>query len=345
MKSAYRISGARARGISLVELMVGVVVALVAVIVIMQVFQLSEGQRRTTTGGDDAQTTGLIASTVLQKDLRQAGQSIVHPSLLACNLTLPNGRIINNLAGVAINHADIPAGDTGTDTLRVVYGTGTGSPEGSRIQAQPSNDVFAVAAPRSFALNNRVIATAENRPTPCAPTLTSVRVAPLGNNVTTSVGAAGMTNGVLHNLGQEAVTRAYRVVNGQLTVCDFLVQNCTQTAAANWTPIADGVVSLRAQYGEDTTVTMDGTVEQFTQTTPTTACGWYRRPAVRMVMVVRSGQLERDNVTTTAPTWAGTADAPISLSGLTNWQRFRYKTFETTVALRNIAWQGVIGGC
>ena len=40
----------RSAGFSLVELMVGIVVAMVAVIVIMQVFRMTEGHRRSTTG-------------------------------------------------------------------------------------------------------------------------------------------------------------------------------------------------------------------------------------------------------------------------------------------------------
>jgi type IV pilus assembly protein PilW len=345
MNAPNRVLRPGQRGFSLVELMVGVAVALVAVVVIMQVFQLSEGRRRTTTGGDDAQASGLIASSMLQRDLRQAGQGIVHANLLACALTLPSGRVINNLTGIVVNDPDIPAGDANTDTLRVAYGSGSGSPEGTRVLAQPSGNVYSVAAARAFVQNDNVIATPEIRPLACTALLTTVSAVPVGNNVSTTAAAVGMANGVLHNLGQPATTRVYRVTGGLLTVCDYAAQNCTNAAAANWTPIAEGIVSLRAQYGQDTNLTMDGTIEEFNQTTPTTVCGWYRRPAVRLVLVARSGQLEQQNVTAVAPNWAGSAGAPVVLTALGNWQRYRYKTFETTVALRNVAWQGVITGC
>lgn len=343
MNAPYRVLRPRQRGFSLVELMVGVAVALVAVVVIMQVFQLSEGRRRTTTGGDDAQASGLIAATMLQRDLRQAGQGITHADLLGCALTLPSGRVVNNLSGVTVNAADIPPGDANTDTLRVTYGSGSGSPEGSRVLAQPSGNVYSVAAAGAFVQNDNVIAIPEVRPIGCTARLTTVLAAPLGNNVTTTAAAAGMANGVLHNLGQQATTRVYRVVGGRLTVCDFAAQDCTNTAAANWTAIADGIVSLRAQYGQDTSTTMDGVVDEFNQTTPTTACGWYRRPALRVVLVARSGQFEQQNVTAASPNWAGTTGAPVVLTALGNWQRYRYKTFETTVAFRNVAWQRVTG--
>jgi type IV pilus assembly protein PilW len=67
--------------------------------------------------------------------------------------------------------------------------------------------------------------------------------------------------------------------------------------------------------------------------------------AARLVVVARSAQLEKDNVTTVAPTWAGTGTTPINLSNDANWQRYRYKVFETVAPLRNMAWMGVQAGC
>jgi type IV pilus assembly protein PilW len=45
-------------GFSLVEIMVGLAIGMLAVIVILQVFALSEGRKRTTTSGGDAQSNG-----------------------------------------------------------------------------------------------------------------------------------------------------------------------------------------------------------------------------------------------------------------------------------------------
>jgi type IV pilus assembly protein PilW len=326
------------RGFSLVELMVGVVVALIAVIVVMQVFQLSEGQRRNTTGGDDAQTSGAIAMNILQRDLLQAGNAVSNEALLGCNLALPSGNTINNLSGVTINHPGVAAGDANTDTLLVVYGNGNGLPDGSRV-ASVTGSVYRVSSPLAFRRNDWVVASpALPRIAACGNvTLTQVTLDPAGDSVT--VGAAGAT-GNLHNWGDTPVVNAYAVRNGQLSVCDYRTRNCSAAAAANWTPIAEGVVSLRAQYGVDTDPpprAVNPTVESYDQTTPTTVCGWLRRPAIRLALVLRSGQYDRD-YTAPTPTWAGSANAPLTLSG-TDWQRYRYKTFETTVPLRNVSWQ------
>ena len=52
---------ARFVGFTLVELMVAMVIGLVTTLVITQVLAFSEGQKRTTTSGSDAQVNGSLA--------------------------------------------------------------------------------------------------------------------------------------------------------------------------------------------------------------------------------------------------------------------------------------------
>ena len=117
-------------------------------------------------------------------------------------------------------------------------------------------------------------------------------------------------------------------------MCDFVTQDCTKNDPANWAEIAEGIVSLRAEYAKDTTVPRDLGADSYDQTAPTTVCGWARVVGLRLVVVSRSRQPETTNVTAAAPTWAGSA--PITFSKVNaDWQQYRYKTFETTVPLRN----------
>ena len=51
----------KSRGFTLIELMIGMALGLLAVLIITQVMSLFEAQRRTTTGSADAQTNGGIA--------------------------------------------------------------------------------------------------------------------------------------------------------------------------------------------------------------------------------------------------------------------------------------------
>src|SRR3989338_591519 len=60
-------------GFSLVEIMVGMVIGLISTIIVMQVFATFEGQKRTTTGGSDAQTNGGVGLYTIERDMRMAG--------------------------------------------------------------------------------------------------------------------------------------------------------------------------------------------------------------------------------------------------------------------------------
>lgn len=337
----------RQRGLSLVELMVGVVVAMAAVIVVMQVFQLSEGSRRSTTGGGDAQTSGAIALTLLQQDLRQAGLGISNLDLMNCNLTLAAGRVLNNLGPVIINHPDIPAGDAGSDTLVVAYGSSEGSPTGDQINGQSDANTYEVGQEWSFAAEEYVIPVVQNSTGGACGVATLARVtataaAGAGGAGTVSVsnGTAGIgTGGILYNLGRTPRFHAYAVRNGRLTRCDFMQSDCRVNNAANWVEIADGIVALRAQYGRDTSAPRDTVLDIYNQTQPATSCAWSRVVALRLALVARSGQYNKDEVDQPEPSWAGSADAPIGLAD--GWKHYRYKTFETLLPLRNMPSLGV----
>lgn len=328
------------RGLSLIELLVGLVVAMVAVIVVMQMFRVSEGMRRSTTGGDDAQTTGAIALSLLQRDLRQAGQGLMSPQLLGCQLALGNGNTVALLAPLLINPVGIPAGDANTDVLLIAYGSSQSSPEGALISAQTSSATYAVTAPSSFRVTDRVIVTTPARATPCALTLTGLAASPTPTTITVQTAVAAAANGVVYNYGPAPRFVAYAVRGGRLTSCDYMSQNCTSAAAANWTEVADNVVSLRAMYAQDTSTPRTGQAGTYNQTTPamsgaTAWCGLTRIVGISLTLVARNRQPETSAVAASAPIWSGQASVPITLSG-SDAGNYRYKTFETTVPLRNM---------
>jgi type IV pilus assembly protein PilW len=340
--------------------MVGMVIGMLGLVIMMQVFTLSEGQKRTTTGGGDAQSTGAIALYGLQRDMRHAGFGITDLTLAGCNLQLRAGVVLNNIGPVTINHPSITGQDLNTDTLLVIYGNTNGTPQGDRVTAQPTApgfavpDVYATGTPSSFAAGDQVIATPQNRATPrCDLALASVvavgQVA-TGNaaNVAVTagtgvdlgrVGGAGVIctvgvcgafaggQGALFNLGPNPRVMAYAVRGGNLTVCDYMVNNCglaaNNASSTVWVPIASNVASIRAQYGRDTmfglnplNTAMDGIVDRYDNQTPTAnvaanACDWMKISAVRVAIVARNGNFEKTdpvtnvNVTMAAPVWEG----------------------------------------
>jgi len=64
-------------GFSLVEIMVGLVIGLLATLVVLQVFSVFEGQKRTTTGTADAQTSGNVALYAIKRDVGMAGYGLL----------------------------------------------------------------------------------------------------------------------------------------------------------------------------------------------------------------------------------------------------------------------------
>lgn len=374
-----------AAGFGLVEILIGMAIGLLGIMVMMQVLGLSETQRRTSQGGNDAQNNGAIALHGLQREIRAAGYGIGSVPLLGCNLLMPSGRTLNGLAPVTINHASIPAGDANTDTLVLVYGDGNGAPEGDNITAQPATatganapDIYAMATPTSFVAGDMVVAQTAVTPPPravaCNLRLTSVVAsgAATGNAsnvvVTTGTGLAGASGGRLYNLGANPRIAVYAIRNNVLTRCDMIANDCASNTAGDlanpaiWVPISSNIVSLRAQYGRDTVTPVALTVptpppmyvvDLYDQTTPVNECQWARTMAVRLALVARSMQADAALVTAAAPNWYATnasnpgnsTATPIDLSADANWQRYRYKTFQTVVPIRNATWIGVQAGC
>ncbi|MCM8594785.1 PilW family protein [Accumulibacter sp.] len=340
------------RGFTLVEVLVAMVIGMIGVIIMMQVFTTSEAQRRATTGTGDAQSNGAMALYILQRDIRQAGFGFNALNALACPLTLPapSGHTLSQLAPVIINPPDVPAGDANTDRLLIAYGSGDGSPEGAVITLA-MGAALGVDTAASFNVNERVMVAPSAPTIGCA--LTTLTVTAVAPPIVTTSAAGGANDGdTLFNLGFAPRVFAYAVRGGDLTVCDYLQNDCSIAAntgnPAIWVPIASDIVSLRAQYGRDTTAPgMDGNIDVWDQTTPQQlvppdqeafACRWARTLAVRIAVVARNTQFSRDILTAAAPTWEGSATAPINLSGLANWQNYRYRVSETVIPLRNLPW-------
>ncbi len=360
----------RDKGFSLVEVMVAMVIGMLGIIVMMQVFSVSEGQKRTTTGGDDAISTGAIALYGMQRDIQQSGWGITGFPVIGCNASpWGPGAAVMPLAPVTINSALITGQDANTDTLLVISGNSTGTVQGDAITGG-SAVIPNVHTPTAFAIGDVVVAVSRDRLEPCPllalTTVTGGTVAGTPPAVGTTLTLAAAAPGeLLFSLGAAPTARGYAVRSGNLTTCDFSVSNCS--VAANWVIIATDVVSLRAEHGVDAgAVPMTGIVSAWVHTTPTTGCALVRAPAVRFAIVARNSQPERRGpggiaVTPVVDTWAGNDAVAVAANAAEagnvgfvlpdpdpawpTWQDFRYKVFQTTAPLRNITSMGAVEGC
>jgi prepilin-type N-terminal cleavage/methylation domain-containing protein len=119
------------RGFTLVEIMVAMAIGMLGMVIMMQMSTMFDAQKRTTTGGDDAQNAGAIALFGLQQNIQQAGYcfSTTPPTLNGTTIT----PVTLNLG--AINGLK----DTNTDTIMVSYGNDACAPESASGVASATN--------------------------------------------------------------------------------------------------------------------------------------------------------------------------------------------------------------
>jgi len=115
----------RQAGMSMVELMVAMAIALIGTIIIFQVFEVSEGIRRTTTSGGDAQQNGAIGLYVMENDLRNAGMGFNDTPYAGCNVAAYDStRLPTNFTMLMSPVSIVPGGaNTAPDTLSIFYGS------------------------------------------------------------------------------------------------------------------------------------------------------------------------------------------------------------------------------
>jgi len=128
----------RARGFSMVELMVAMLIGLIGMIIIFQVFEVSEGIKRTTTSGGDAQQNGAVALYVMEHDLRNGGMGFNDVGLAGCRIlaydatrAAPNFSLVLAPALICAPGSTNPGGycpgtgapGTSPDQLTVFYGS------------------------------------------------------------------------------------------------------------------------------------------------------------------------------------------------------------------------------
>lgn len=361
----------RQSGFSIVELMVAALIGLIGSIVIFQVYSVFEGQKRSTTGGGDAQTSVALAMHAIERDARQAGYGLSDPTFFGCAIDaweeIPAGSGPTG-SGTAFSVAFVPALIThGSATPDAVSG---GFPQPDRLTFFYGSSQLAHYPPKllnnlpspaaDYRVSNRhgfevgdVLVAAEMRGSPLAPvcTMSQVRVLP---------GVAGSSDVIDHSHGTYdlgGVTMQTRFSNNTLgplytadttrifnlgrspVVNTYTVANGQlqlQAFRGTATTIVDGIVQMQAQYGKDTTSTPDGIVDVYEDTTPTTPADWARVLSIRVGIAARVGQYEKTQVSpATISLWSG---GPVWT--LTAEERhYRYRVIDTIVPIRNMMWR------
>src|SRR5882672_4487028 len=127
MNLSARIAG---RGFSMVELLVAMLIGLIGMVIIFQVFEVSEGIKRTTTSGGDSQQAGVIALYTMERDIKNAGMGFNDTTFVGCDFIGYDSRRATPdfpAAGVTMKLSPVlvtpGASSTVPDQLAVVYGS------------------------------------------------------------------------------------------------------------------------------------------------------------------------------------------------------------------------------
>jgi type IV pilus assembly protein PilW len=328
-------------GFSLIEMMVGIVIGMIAVLVIYQIFAAAEGIKRNTTGAGDAQQNGLLSSFMLSIELANAsnGVAVAAKDLMTCPAT----------ADPATSFRPIPIlitdGGAGSDQFAVFY-----SQSNSGIVLAPFNSPAApgahyfVRSPMGFKAGDIVVAVSEGGS--CSASRATAVALDAGTGVaeiTPSVDAAFALGSGAYlvnmgpNGGQQRVL--YDVNNGVLRSTSLWDANGRAAVGPTPNPIASNVVMMKLQYG----IVSAGNVFTWVNATdPWSAAQVLAADAttLRQIQSVRIGivvQSEQFDKNMPAGAWNLFCNPGPCVSGALP-AGFRYRTYETSVPLRNPVW-------
>ena len=340
-------------GLSLVEIMVGVLIGMIGIVVIFQMLATSETRKRTVSAGSDVQVSGVIGLTSIERDVREAGYGFASAGydtgitpVMGCTVNAydtgrPVPAFTYRLTPVQIS---VGAG-TASDTVIVLRGNG-GTFPAAHVFTESSDTSKktrgrAGISPRDYVLIGRVAPTLQcmtaeitnvtdadaltirhNQGSysyttylPDGSTSVSARIARF-NNLAPPV---SFTAGYIFNLGNGPRRNIWTVnqTTGKLQVTnDLLYSDVSPADGTNdAVEISDNVITLKAQYGID--ANNNGRIEptEWTTTDPVVVTQWANVLAVRLAILVRSAQFERTPVTTTVPSWADGQFAITNLDG------------------------------
>ncbi|MBB5203310.1 type IV pilus assembly protein PilW [Inhella inkyongensis] len=342
-------------GFTLIEVMIGVAIGLFATVLVAKVLAVSEGWRRGSTSGTDAQVSGGLALYEIQRSLKTAGYGIAtEGNALGCILSAEK-------SGVAI--AGLPAR---LGPVLITAG-GANAPDAVRVirSSKPQFSIpITTAAPFYVAgatvlnvvsslgvdqgdfllLTSGVDANCQVLEAGAVVAQNAIPISS-ANGWSTAVfpDLAPTTATIAINLGQ-LIDQTYSIdANNNLTVD---TRNIARAGSVQ--RVQSNIVDLMALYGKDTNG--DDVVDLYDQVLPTSNAQWLAVRSIRVAVLARSAQFEKEDVTLSAPEWnlgssavttgsyacGASSCLRLRTGGATDWKRYRYKVFESVIPLRNV---------
>ena len=340
----------RSCGASLIDAIVGLAVAMVALVVVYQAFIATDAARRSASAIADAQGNAAFALFTLASQIGNAGAGWASAAqwLDACPAA---GNIAATLRPISVLVTDGGAADRpDTIVVRQTFAHTLALPAAIASSA-PAGTSFPVESPDAFAAGDRVIAI--TRAGNCATTTVTAVSAPTAGVVTvmhTGIAIDLPISTLLLDLGpaSRASTLRFDLASGVLRSQDVINGDAP-------VPLVSNIVNVKFQYGVDS----DGDGNLDTWVRADAAGSWApavllaapratleRIKAIRVGIIVRGERLdvslvrdfhwvlfdcEEEDKTACPGRLEGTIAPTASGS-------YRYRTLETVVPLRNVMW-------
>ena len=361
-------------GFSLVEVMVALVITMIGTIAMMTAFARFEGQKRTTTAGNDAQQAGTYALFEMERQIRTAGSALIQGrsavyAAWGCAITARNaGAAVLPLPGTLPAPFDVVpatvralpvivhAGSGATsDVLAVVSGNPSVRTFGAKIELAAANAVRMKNSTFGYYANDYLLA--GDGSGNCALGVIGAPPDPVARDLLLRDDASPPTGfqgkRYLFDLGTRPIFALYGVNAQRNTLQTYDLLQRDGAAAAE---ISDGIVAMKALYGVDNGAggtAGDGIVVAWvaptgawaasllTDGSEAAAVSTYRIKAVRLAVVSRVQLGERESDHVGATTLSLFADVPAAAVTLPIESRYRYKIYDTTIPLHNAAIESI----
>ncbi len=360
-------SRAREKGFSIMEIMVGLVIGLLTLLAIYQLFAVSEGRRRTVAAVSQAQSAGALALFTIEREIRSAGLGFasLDTRFLGCNVHATNTDRTPAEFQFPFQPVEIKNGNE----LWVLTGSSANMFVGARYSGSKGGEFKMEQSNAGFQAGDVLVGASDSNLTDC---LMMEVTKGVGDVVTLGNGTTEIYQGVQHqatsylnfytgvdkvathngsqnsmldggvgilgegwifSLGPKPTLSVWKLKNNQL-----MRYNAMEEVEAAAVPVAQDVLLMAAEYGYD--LDSSGQIDQSNEWTASTpaAPNLGRLIAVRVAVLVRSSQFEKDEVTTERPRWAnGSKEFDVGAVD-SDWKHYRFRVYETVIPLRNTIW-------
>lgn len=342
------------RGFTLIELMVGMVIAMLASLAIFQLLNTSEAHKRTTTAGSDAMQNGVLAQYSISRALEAGGSGFAQAGMWACPLSIYNGTTqklggsttqsapFAGLSSRALPVAPVLIENGGDDPDLLIAMSSQHPSMGFGVLASfLTETTLKVGSIKGLSAGDWIVAK-DGDNTNCV--MTQISAAPANSTVATSKSVAGATEAIMP-VGASANPPAFLAygVDGNRNLVEFDMANGS-TAAPNL--VADNIYTIKAAYGVSSSAA-NNYVESWVLPTGSWAMASLTRAtigqirAVRLAVVARSALREKEQVSgESIALFADTSAIARTVSLSADERHYRYRVYDVIVPLRNMVLAG-----